>query len=122
MECGIIWKRRLTLLEQDKESRTNSDLTSLGSGDPGIQTASHTVLVTLATHLSLERWPVQTGLQKQASGAEAPSLHTPGKELVLAFLIWVSQPPKFLGPSLLTVGVIQGAHSSKNKKSLEYVP
>lgn len=119
MECGIIWKRRLTLLEQDKESRTNSDLTSLGSGDPGIQTASHTVLVTLATHLSLERWPVQTGLQKQASGV---SLHTPRKELVLAFLIWVSQSPKFLGPSLLTVGVIQGAHSSKNKKSLEYVP
>lgn len=40
----------------------------LAPGDPGIQTASLAVLVTLATHLSLERWPVQTRLQKQASG------------------------------------------------------
>lgn len=81
----------------------------LAPGDPGIQTASHAVLVTLATHLSLERWPVQTGLQKQASGADTRSPHTPHKELALAFLIWGSQPPKFLGPSLLTGGVIQSA-------------
>lgn len=65
----------------------------LAPEEPGIQTASRTVLVTLATHLSLERWPVQIGLQEQASGPES----VPHKELALACLIWGSQPPKFLG-------------------------
>lgn len=45
----------------------------LAPGEPGIQTASHTGLVTLATHLSLERWPVQIALHQQASGAESVS-------------------------------------------------
>lgn len=43
----------------------------LAPGEPGIQTASHTGSVTLATHLSLERWPAQIVLQQQASGTES---------------------------------------------------
>lgn len=55
----------------------------LAPGDPGIQTASHTGLVTLATHLSLERWPVQIALHQQAFGAVCIP-----KELALVFLVW----------------------------------